>query len=355
MATWNINSPTMAEDEALQSWALEAYAEGRTRSIVGQLMGESDNAIIQENKSLEAKQGAGININLVLDIDSELGVAGSSNTDLEGNEVGLTVHSDSVVVDALRQAIKIRSNLDEQRFFADSREILRDKLAYWARRRLLDGPFFRKLSGLSVVDKDSNTVGEAATANSYNIFGGGKTQVNDLSDTDKITFDDLEDAKTCAEAGEIGSVTMSSKIRPGMVDGGEHYVYIGHNYDKHNLQQLDEWDNVRYYAEVRGKENPFFTGEIFMWNNTLLLFHDQIVLQTNSGGTQYSTGLFLGAQAALYAPAQPAPDWVEKTFDYGYRYGLATAMMFGYDKVRYNSQDFGVIAMKTAAKNPKSA
>jgi N4-gp56 family major capsid protein len=344
----------MAEDEALQAWAMRAYREGRTRSVVGQLMGPSENNIIQENRQFESNQGAGINVNLVTDIDDQLGVAGSSGTTLEGAEVAPSVHSDSVIIDALRQAIRINSKLDEQRFFASQREQLRDKLAYWAQRRLFDGPFFRKLSGLSVVDKDSATVGEAGTANTYNIFGGGKGAVGDLTESDKITFDDLEDAKTCAEAGVIGTTTMVSKIRPGMIDGGEHYVYIGHNYDKHNLQQQDEWDNVRLYAEVRGKANPFFTGELFIWNNTLLLFHDQIVLQNNAGGVQYSTGLFLGAQSALYCPAQPAPDWVEKTFDYGWQYGLATAMMFGFDKLTYNSQDFAVIAMKTAAKNPKA-
>lgn len=354
MATWSVSSPTMAEDEALQEWARQAYRQGRTRSIVGRLIGSSENSIIQEDKRFEAGQGAGVNINLVTDIDSNLGIAGSSGTTLEGAEVSPTVYSDSVKIDALRQAIRINSELDEQFFFGSMRGQLRDKLAYWVQRRLFDGPFFRKLSGLSVVDKDAAVVGEAAAANSYVIYGGGQNSVNDLTASHKITFDDLEDAKTCAESGFLGSTEMVSKIRPGMIDGGEHYVYIGHNYDKHNLQQQDEWNNVRFYAEVRGKENPFFTGELWIWNNTLLLFHDQIVLQNNSTSVQYSTGLFLGAQSALFAPAQEAPNWIEKTFDYGWQYGLATSMMFGFDKVRYNSLDYGVIAIKAAAKNPKA-
>lgn len=354
MATWSVASPTMAEDEALQDWAMQAYRQGRTRSVVNMLMGESENNFIQVDRRFEASQGAGVNINLVTEIDSNLGIAASSGTALETNEVAPTVYSESVIIDALRQAIRINSKLDEQRFFGNMRGQLRDKLAYWVQRRLFDGPFFRKLSGLSILDKDANAVGEAGSTNTNIIYGGNQAAVNDLTAADMLTFDDLEDAKTCAETGVLGSTTMISKMRPGMIDGGEHYTYIGHNYDKHNLMNQDEWQNVRYYAEVRGKQNPFFTGELYVWNNTILLFHDQIVLQTNSSGTQYSTGLFLGAQAGLHVPAQPAPDWVEKTFDYGWIYGLATAMMFGFDKVKYNSKDFAVIAMKTAAKNPRA-
>jgi N4-gp56 family major capsid protein len=353
MSDWSVSGSTPAEVEASQSWALRAMHEGRVRSLVFKFMGESENAVVQTDKQLEKNQGDVINTSLVLDVDTQLGVTGSSGTALEGAEVAPSVYSDSVKLDALRQAIRTDGKLTEQRFAWKIRPEIKDKLAYWVQRRIYDGPFFRKMSGLSIVDKDAATFGEAATTNTNIILGGDKAAVDDLTESDVITFDDLEDAKTCAEAGVLGSTTMVSKIRPGIVDGGEHYVYVGHNYDKHNLQQSDEWNNVLLYAELRGKENPIFTGEIYIWNNVLLFFHDMIVLQNNTGGVSYSTGLFMGAQAGFWIQAQPAPDWVEKTFDYGWKYGIATSMMFGYDKLTYNSLDFGCIALKCASKNPK--
>jgi hypothetical protein len=93
---------------------------------------------------------------------------------------------------------------------------------------------------------------------------------------------------------------------------------------------------------------------VAIWDNILIYFHDQVVLQNNAGAVQYSTGLFLGAQAGYWIQAQPGPDWIEKTFDYGWKWGVGTSFMFGFDKVRYNSSDYACIALKFASKNPKA-
>ncbi len=354
MAEWSVSALTPAADEKAQLYTVQAFHQAKVNSFVGQLMGEGPNNIVQTDKRLELTKGSAVNLPLVTDIDSELGLAASSSNDLEGAEVAPTVHGEAVLLDGLRQAIRLDGNLSEQRASFNMREEIRDKLAYWAQRRLFDGPFFRKMSGLNVVDKDAAVVGEAASANTTILYGGtGNSAVNDLVDGDTITFEMLQDAKTVAESGFNGTTALISKIRPVNIEGmGEHYVYVGHQYDRALLKKQDEWKNTVNLAEVRGKENPRFTGEIRIWDNILLYFHDQVVLQNNATSVQYSTGLFLGAQAGYWIQAQPAPDWVEKEFDYKWKYGIGTSFMFGFDKVKFNSLDFGCIAIKAAAKNP---
>lgn len=63
---------------------------------------------------------------------------------------------------------------------------------------------------------------------------------------------------------------------------------------------------------------------------------------------QGARAIILGAQAALFAIGSE-PTWVEKDFDYANQTGVATGMIFGVKKTRFNSQDFGVIALDTAA------
>lgn len=354
MSDWTVAASTPVETETLQAWALDAFHQAKVRSFVGRFMGEGPDNIVQMDRRFEKGQGDTVNLDLVKDIDADLGIAGSSSTDLEGAEVVPTVQSDSVLLDALRQAIRTRGKLDEQRFAHDTRMEIKDKLAYWAQRRIFDGPFFRKMSGLSVVDSSANTVGEAGVANDFVILGGDVAAVNNLSESNTVTLQDISDAKACAESGEFGSVTMPSKLRPLNIDGQDYYVYVGHTFDRYNLKQDPEWKDAVLQAEVRGKSNPLFTGVVAIWDGVLLFFHDQVVLQNNTPGVQYSTQLFLGAQAGYWIQAQPGPDWVEKTFDYGWKYGIGTAMMFGFDKVRFGGDDFAVIVIKSASKNPKA-
>jgi hypothetical protein len=86
-------------------------------------------------------------------------------------------------------------------------------------------------------------------------------------------------------------------------------------------------------------------------------FYEHDLVQTGSDAgpgndLPYADALFFGLQAGIWAEAQEAPDWREKSFDYGDQYGVATGMMFGFDKTTFNSLDFSVIKIRTAAANP---
>lgn len=354
MAEWSISGSTPAEVAARQDWSMEAFQQAKVKSFWGRFMGEGPNNIIQVDRRFEKSQGDAVNLNLVEEIDDELGVTGSSGTALEGAEVAPDVYSESVKLDALRQAVRTDGKLSEQRSAFDMREQIKDKLAYWVQRRVYDGPCFRKMSGLSVVDKDAAVFGEAGAANTNILLPSTASGVDDITENNTISLQMISEAKVCAEVGVFGTTTMASKMRPVNIDGQDYYVYVGHPYDRWALKQDEDWSDAVHDAEVRGKSNPLFTGVVAIWDGVLLYFHDQVVLQDNSPGVQYSTGLFLGAQAGYFIQAQPGPDWVEKPFDYQWKYGIGTAMMFGFDKVRYNSKDYSCIALKAAAKNPKA-
>jgi hypothetical protein len=75
-----------------------------------------------------------------------------------------------------------------------------------------------------------------------------------------------------------------------------------------------------------------------------------------SPGTAVTTvrrALLCGAQAAAVAFGQghdkASFDWFEQLFDYGNKLGVKAGNIGGFKKLRWNSQDFGVVVMSTYA------
>lgn len=239
--------------------------------------------------------------------------------------------------------------LDEQRSHFDMREVMADRLAYWGARVLLDKWIFRKLAGTSHTDKNAAVIGEAATSNTNVIYANQKTALADLASGDTFELDLTRRAKLAATVGSLAGTTIY-KLKPYIVGGQPYYCYVDRPEVRYAMRNTDEWRDAQLHARERAADNPIFSGVDGIDDGVLFKFHDLVVTGSNAGpqsNLSYSNGLFLGTQAGTLYPAQPAPDWVEKTFDYSEEYGIATGMSQGFDKLTYNSIDFAVIAIRT--------
>lgn len=362
MSNWTVSASTPSASLQAQIYAKEAWLEARVNSFWSAFMGEGPNNAIHVNKSFIKTKGDAINYTLVNDITTR-GLGGTTiqsyvayndtNKRLEGQEAAITTYSDSVLLDQLREGLVTGGQLSEQRSSLDQREHMKQILAYWSGRILMDEVIFKKLSGVTMTDKNSQTFGEAATANSLVIYGGAKTARNQLTSSDTFTLNLLRRAKTAAMVGN----SSIWRMRPMMISGRPYYGCVVHPYQVYDLQGSQEWEQAMREAQVRGPENPLFTGALGIWNGVILYSHDKVVTGSDAGpgGDQgYASGLFFGYQAGLWAQAQPAPNWIEKKFDYDDQYGIATGMVYGFDKTTFNSKDFGVIKIETAASDPST-
>lgn len=278
------------------------------------------------------------------------GISGAAGTAMEGNEEAPSVYADSVLVGRQRNAIRSEGVLDEQRSAFAMRPVMADRLAYWGARVLLDKWIFRKLSGTTHTDKNSATIGEAATSNTNIIYANGRTALNELEDGDTFSLDLTRRAKTAAMVGTLAGSTIY-KFKPYIVGGQPYYCYVDRPESRYVMRNTDDWRSSQQLARERSKENPIFSGVDGIDDGVLLKFHDLVVTASNAGvggNISYTNGLFLGTQAGSLYPTQPAPDWVEKTFDYSEEYGIATGMSQGFDKLTYNSIDFATIAIRSA-------
>lgn len=349
-AETSISASSEVDALAIQLYSVEIFHEAKRLNFFGRFIGENPNSMIHMKRNLIKEKGDRIQFNLVTKLT---GSGRSADSDLEGNEESMTFYNDTVLVDQLRHAIRLAGKMTEQRTKVPLREEAKSELARWWADKFTEW-IFKKLSGTTLADGASTTVGEAATANSNIIYGGDAQAANQLDDTDTFTLALLDKAKVVAKTG-LQLTTTKWKIRPLMIDGKEYYVSILHPYSIYDLRGTDDWKQAQREANVRGMENPLFSGASGIWNGVIIFEHDQVVLTTTGGAggdVQYANNLFLGAQAGLLAIAQESPDWVEKTFQYGNEWGVATGMVMGFDKARFNSLDFAVINLRASAVNP---
>ena len=149
-----------------------------------------------------------------------------------------------------------------------------------------------------------------------------------------------------------------------MIDGGEYYVVVLHNYSVTDLR-LDiansaytSWPDVQMYANKRGLNNPLFTGALGVYNGCILYESNYIY----SPVSNVRRNLFLGAQAGVFAIGSAYDSiekervgkdmlmsWYEQTDDYGNEKGISVGCIFGMKATIFNSKDFGKIVISSYA------
>jgi len=147
-----------------------------------------------------------------------------------------------------------------------------------------------------------------------------------------------------------------------MVDGEKRWVLLIHPYQATDLRtnaSSGQWlDIQKAAAAAQGSGNPIFTGALGLYNGVAIHVHRNVVRFSDYGsGTDLpaARALFLGSQAGAIAFGNGGGEtvarysWVEELFDYKNQLGVSAGSIFGIKKTRFNSADFGVIALDTYA------
>jgi N4-gp56 family major capsid protein len=136
-----------------------------------------------------------------------------------------------------------------------------------------------------------------------------------------------------------------------------------HPWQAFDLRNNATFAQAQREAQSRGNDNPIFTGALGMWDNVIIHEHEYVPFLDISvvGDCFYGDGsetdfsadcfraLLCGAQAAVFANCKDSMQMVEETFDYKNKVGYATGLIAGIQKTTFNSKDYGVIAVDTAA------
>jgi N4-gp56 family major capsid protein len=329
MANTTSNSALRAE-----LWRKQLFADVRDLLFMERFMGTTEQSMIQELTDLKAAKATKVTFGLGMKLSGD-GVTGDG--ELEGNEEAMVDYDESLSVDQLRHAVRSSGKLDDKKTIYDKRVSAKNRLADWFAERA-DKEMVDKLCG-----KASSTFSNTPTAAAATrcVYAGGQSSIGALTTAMKMDTKVLDAAKQLA-------MLATPRIKPLKINGKEHFVAILHPYDFTNLKQDPVWAQAQREAGVRGESNPIFSGAVGMYNGIVIHEHEYIY-RTNDGNTSayISRNVLCGQQALVFAWGENVK-WVEKTFDYGNKFGVSCGAIFGCIKPIFNSLDYGVVTMHAA-------
>lgn len=332
--------------------------------------GEDENNVIQIQRDLEKEQGESVTFGLVTRLSGE-GVTGDD--ELEGNEEKQNAYAEQVAIDQIRHAVRLKGKLDAKKNTFDQIKPAKANLRIWM-KEFLCRQAMNKLGGVTntvLTDVSGTVVGGRATwsntpdyipdadeaagvGNRYLCANTGGTDV--LAASDKMTLDLVTKVATKARL-------TNPKIQPLEDDMGSYYVLFLHPLQARDIKLSSDWKTAIQNARERAESNPLFRGAMGFWDNVLLVENEFVPwLDTVAAGNSFrgaavgtdcavnaARALLCGRQAALMASASNPDALTLEKFDYGNKDGVAISYIGGVQKAVFNSKEFGVIALDTAA------
>jgi N4-gp56 family major capsid protein len=356
-------------------WQKELYKDVMDNLYFNKFMGEGINNIVQTKSDLKKSKGDTVTIPLTTKLSGD-GVTGDS--ELEGNEEAISPYSDSISIDQWRTAVRLTGKLDEQKNVFDMRMDAKNKLSIHL-QEFIERQIFMKLAGVNnttITDVNdnivaanclwSNTPDQVPTADTAAGYGtnylcadwGGATS---LATTDLISPELISRAKVKA------NTTASPRMIPLKISGKNYWVMFIHPWQAFDLKNNATFAQAQREAQSRGDENPIFTGALGVWDGVILHEHEYVPFLDIAGGagggnnfyaaasgTNFAAvdafrALLCGQQAAAFVQTGESMGMIEETFDYKNKVGYATGLIGGIQKVSFNDNDYGVIAVDTAA------
>ena len=356
-----------ARSDALtvEKWAKRLAHEAGKGTEIAPLMGKNSQSIIHVKD--EIKSG-GDKVTVGLRVRPTGGGTSSTQT-LEGNEEALTTYSDSLVVDELNHAIRVKGNgtISQQRVLFNMRDEARMGLSEWFADRY-SVSFFNQMCGNTVANSSGllytglNTV--LAPSSGRHIWVDAAS--NNSDGDENLASDDTMDLKWLSFAKEK-AMTAQTPIRPIMVNGAKKFVCYLHPYQVVDLKIAAQASGSISWADIQlaalsakdSTKNPIYTGALGEWDGIILREANDVTLGVNSGDATASVSntrraVFMGAQAACAAwgkerSASSKFKWVEEGFDYDRELGVSGQTIFGLKKTQFNSEDFGSIVISSYA------
>ena len=344
-------------------WSRDVWSAARDKMFIKKFVGNDENAMIQRVTELtKTEKGEQMIMFLVADLVGD-GVVGDNER--EGMEEDMQSYEQIITIDLISHGVKNKGKMADQKTVIKFREHAKDKLAYWLANRL-DQLAFLTMSGIGY---GFNTNGSARASNAFaNLAFASSVSAPSTkrslmwsgtalstSNTASITNAYLPNYKMITQ---LVAYAKDHYIKPLMSGGKEYYVLLVKPGTLAHLKNDADYKNAVINAAPSGKDNPFFTGATVTLDGVVIHEHNMVYSTTGiAAGSKWGGGavdgtrsLFCGAQALGMADLG-APEWDEKSFQYGSQTGINVDKMFGFLKPKFHSiydgtvEDFGLIAV----------
>jgi len=341
---------------AVKEWSAALFKQALQNNYFQKFIGRGDDSMIQQKFDLTKDVGDQITFAL------RMNLTGSGIIDdnvIEGNEEALSFHNFSVQIHLRANGVKAGGKMTMRMSRINLKKEFKDSLADWLSEKVLEKDIICALSGLA---NGAGTIPANPPSQNRRWYGGQSLNGTIASVTGDSSIGDTQGHLFGPEVISVikrKAQMATPKIRPCKVGGESLYLMFIHPYQAKTLKACQTWLNSQYYAANRGPENPIFKGASYLgiYDGVAIYEHDGI--PRRNPGEQFEEGdmvsyypvaraLFCGAQAGVIGYGQ-YPGWYEKDFDYGRVPGVATDVIYGVGKTKFNNEDFAVITVDTLA------
>jgi len=316
-------------------WSRRLWVEARKKIFFSKFAGEevptgdktsknSLNDIVNVSTDLTKEQGDAITFGLAYQLTG----AGRSGTEaMEAYEEAISLYDLKVTIERYRNAVLWDEILQGQKSPYSIRATAKTLLSDW---------LAAKIDGLTITALTTSPT-------STRILYGGDATSNASIDTSDVF------STTLIEAAVRKASLATPKIRPIKINGKDYYVILAHPYQCASLRNEAAWQQAQREANVRGDENPIFSGACGVYAGAIIYDYERIPTYSTwgTGAVPGARAVLLGAQAACWAFAKKSY-WKERETDYD-SVGVQVGTLVGIAKAKYNSIDYGVIALDTYA------
>ncbi len=329
MADWEFTS---ANALTRKTWEKRFWIEAKTENFFAgnNLEGDSyeDNVVVDIG-DLDKEQGDKVTWGQLREL---AGVGIQGDGDVEGFEEAPVSYDCSITLDLWRHGIRTKGLLSEQR--KSDKET--DKWATDLLERWLGAKIDQDMFDLAGTDLTKVLYGGTATS-TLTIEAGFYFTLALIS-------------KATAYSRKATPKIVGPRIG-GMKTKGIVVVCPDQAYD---IKERDaSWGQAMREAQLRGANNPAFTGALGMHDSVPSYEHERVATATNWGAganINGATALFMGVSALGLAWAKKKI-WEKKTFQYNSKLGWCTGAMWGGAKAVFNSLDIAVIGIRTSRTN----
>lgn len=361
-----INDP-----KAVKRWATALASDTEKMSYFTKFIGVGENNIIERKVDLESDAGDTITFDLSMRLRGGM-VEGDDN--VEGTEENLTFYSDQVKIDQARKGADAGGRMTRKRTLHDLRKIAKDRTAEYT-AEWLDELFMVYLSGTVDGTNGDRKITKAFANNPieapdqyHMVYGGSAVSKATLASTDKMSRNLIERLSVLPRMMNAENPDVV-KLNPVNIDGATKFVLLMSPYQAHALRteavnQSDlSWPDIqKALATFEGRASPLCKGGLGEINDVILHQHENVRSFSDYGSgsnVKAARALFMGRQAGVVAYGQAGNgtrfQWVEESKDAGNRVAIYAGTIVGAKKTRFNSLDFGIVAVDTAAANPNPA
>jgi N4-gp56 family major capsid protein len=347
---------------AVQRWSASLAIETEVKQYFRKFMGTGDDSMIKVKTDLSKAAGEKIIYALRMKLTGD-GIEGDNPIEGTTAETALDFYNDSLFIDQRRKGTKSKGKMSEQRVPYDMRKEGRDALSTWFAEDF-DQQLFMYLSGARGVDTSFHVAVSGWTGRANNTLTAPNTEnimyAGDATSKETIDASDTVDLALVDKL--VAKIeTMDLAPQPFMIDGELKYVFLMHIWTAYDLRKAtsqNDWIDI--HKNTDGKDSMIYQNALGEFNGIILHKHRNVIRFSDygTGAITAARNLLLGAQAATIAWGGGGGDgrytWNEEMDDRGNALAITAGTIYGVKKTRFNSKDFGVVAVDSYCDDPNS-